>query len=421
MTRLRRSLLELTAALAVLVAAALLPPWFVPAEAPAIDPGWCAVDDAVNGWSLFSQAAERAPEIRMTNPGPRVRPALDVWIAEAYGVVDGLDQALARPCLVLPRQTTWDDRPVRERLLACARVHRVLLRRAELGFAGGRIAEACDDLRRCILLGRRVADSGGALKAYRHGLDFEELAVWMLGKWLWRLPAEAADDPAFDALIDLLGAPYDDVGPLRRAMAEECRLLEAALYRPEVLKLQDVTALGPATRVRNVFYDPRRTGAMLRRCVLDVRRSLELPAWERREVDLTAHRLERGRIGLYNRGGSILALHLANRFEDDAALLDEWRAERAADVARIALRRFERRHGSLPEGWDEVVADGLLAAPPSDPFDGRPLRFDAEQRWLWSVGRNGTDEQGTNRRIGRRAPVDADLAWPLRDIHRPAR
>ncbi len=419
--RLRRTALELTAALALLVAAALLPPWFVPAEAPPLDPGWIAVDEAVNGWPLLEAAEKRIPLVRRTNPGPRVQPALDLWLAEAAGMFELVDQALARPCTVLPRELSWEDQSVEELRYACLRLHWVMHHRAELRFATGQAAAACDDLRRCIVLGRRLADSGGPMAAYRRGFDFERLAVEQLGQWLWRLPAEVAADPAFDMLAELFDDRFDDIGPLRRAMAEECRLLEAALDRPEVLRLQDVSALGPATRLRNVFYDPRRAGVQLRRCVADVRRSLALPARQRRGLELEAHRLARGRIGLYNRGGTILALHLASRFEDDAALLDEWRAHRAAGTALIALRRYEQRTGRLPDDWAQVVAAGLLGAPPIDPLDGLALRLDAAKRRLWSVGRNGIDDGGSSLQWGRRGRVEADLVWPLRDVHQPAR
>ena len=70
-----------------------------------------------------------------------------------------------------------------------------------------------------------------------------------------------------------------------------------------------------------------------------------------------------------------------------------------------------RQHGR-PAGWEELVASGLLAAAPDDPFDSGALRMDATEgvARIWSVGPDGTDEGGAGdgENIGR----PADLAWP---------
>jgi hypothetical protein len=58
---------------------------------------------------------------------------------------------------------------------------------------------------------------------------------------------------------------------------------------------------------------------------------------------------------------------------------------------RIALRIYEKKHGGLPEKLDALVDDALLPEVPLDPFDGKPFRYSAERRVIWSVGQDGTN------------------------------
>lgn len=60
----------------------------------------------------------------------------------------------------------------------------------------------------------------------------------------------------------------------------------------------------------------------------------------------------------------------------------------------IAIQRFETKHKRLPESLDEVRRHGYLRSIPVDLFDGKSLRYDAERRLVWSVGRNGVDDGG---------------------------
>ncbi|MDJ0864729.1 MAG: hypothetical protein QNK03_01390 [Myxococcota bacterium] len=59
--------------------------------------------------------------------------------------------------------------------------------------------------------------------------------------------------------------------------------------------------------------------------------------------------------------------------------------ELSAVQALAALGAWQRDHGELPESLEALVPLYLDAVPP-DAFDGRPLRFAAEQRRLYSVG-----------------------------------
>jgi len=58
-----------------------------------------------------------------------------------------------------------------------------------------------------------------------------------------------------------------------------------------------------------------------------------------------------------------------------------------------ALKSYQVAHGTYPERLNELVPD-FLSAVPSDPFDGKPLRYRREgKEWvLWSVGSDLKDD-----------------------------
>ncbi len=104
------------------------------------------------------------------------------------------------------------------------------------------------------------------------------------------------------------------------------------------------------------------------------------------------------RLGPYFSGNRLYFIsNLTLPRTDDAFVRDArtfaW--TRAARTA-LAIERFRLQHaGRIPFSLDELVP-GLLDAVPSDPFDGKPLRFKQVPRGyvVYSVGMNGVDDGG---------------------------
>ena len=57
------------------------------------------------------------------------------------------------------------------------------------------------------------------------------------------------------------------------------------------------------------------------------------------------------------------------------------------------MRRYKMDKGSLPEKLDDLVP-AYLEAVPRDDFDGRPLRYSAAKKVIYSVGKNLVDDGG---------------------------
>jgi hypothetical protein len=88
-------------------------------------------------------------------------------------------------------------------------------------------------------------------------------------------------------------------------------------------------------------------------------------------------------------------------------------ADRAATLATLALRRYERRHGRLPERLERLVDAGLLDELPADSYSRTSLLYSRERRRLWSVGENGVDDGGFEFDAVEREDDDEDPVWRL--------
>ena len=71
-------------------------------------------------------------------------------------------------------------------------------------------------------------------------------------------------------------------------------------------------------------------------------------------------------------------------------------AGRRVVVTAIALKRFQLKHGQLPNALSELAPD-FLSGVPLDPYDGLPLRYrlKADETFLlYSIGEDGVDDGG---------------------------
>src|SRR5262249_35001434 len=92
----------------------------------------------------------------------------------------------------------------------------------------------------------------------------------------------------------------------------------------------------------------------------------------------------------------ILVRYLTSAFDKPAqAYLRNHAVLRSAVVAHAA-ERFRQRDGRWPESPEELVRASLLSAVPTDPYDGKPIRFARTPNGLivYSVGPDGIDNGG---------------------------
>jgi hypothetical protein len=127
--------------------------------------------------------------------------------------------------------------------------------------------------------------------------------------------------------------------------------------------------------------------------------------------------LRMGRIqeGLFrlrpNRQGRVLIdVVLSRQGSLDRCFEDKWGIRAHLEGLRlvVACRLYEIRHGRLPETLDVLVPE-LLAETPRDPYDGKPFRYVRERAFVYSVGEDLKDSQGSG-------PPSADSASIRRNV-----
>lgn len=118
----------------------------------------------------------------------------------------------------------------------------------------------------------------------------------------------------------------------------------------------------------------------------------DMPAWERAELAQPDHSsdadlsvLDGFRYGEFWRLARALRAHYLARCELDAA------------VTMLALREYQRVHGSYPEALDALVPD-FLPRVPIDYADRQPMRYARtdDGYLLYSIGDNGRDDGGAH-------------------------
>jgi len=134
--------------------------------------------------------------------------------------------------------------------------------------------------------------------------------------------------------------------------------------------------------------------------------------------------------------GNLLGQWLYRLMVPGVAKLASIRCQDETNVAMtrtlVALKAFKTKTGRLPLSLDELVPD-YLPAVPLDDFDGKPIRYSAAKKAVYSVGKDAKDDGGMtrdeacdwwnkNRRLAEEEPVtDAEdvNVWDLPDPSYP--
>jgi hypothetical protein len=134
---------------------------------------------------------------------------------------------------------------------------------------------------------------------------------------------------------------------------------------------------------------------------LDCMRRLESAAvkpWPKAmdDVQALADEFEVSRASLLDQARSVLTRRLAPRMKDAFGTAFRTQARSRAAAAGLAVERYRIKHGRLPAAL-EPTAPEFQTAVPTDPFDGKPLRFrlnDDGGYTIYSIGADGVDDGG---------------------------
>ena len=164
-----------------------------------------------------------------------------------------------------------------------------------------------------------------------------------------------------------------------------------------------------------VCGEPERTRRIYQHLVANQLRTIDLPAPQRRPtyftsstlmylddpaVPLPSGHLNVGRIAAAIQSSAISGLLEIGLFQNSGLdmYLQESHAFRVLLELQLALQSHHRNHGEFPAKLEDLVPDDIDAVPvdPCDPaaLNIRYRRDNSGQATVWSVGNNGTDENG---------------------------
>jgi len=329
------------------------------ASCPAIAPPAERLSEDLNylGWSPVSKCGALL----------RLRAQWDLASGRTNAALEGYAESLhlARLYAACPPARDLDT------LAACVEIRNTLLdlRRASTNLDLRAIwSRFQDDLRDCSDL--RVMHGCAAAAAFAYDRrNIEELRHWVAG--------DAVAPPPWDSVFARLF-------PGGLGWRQESRLTRAtiALFNclPAGYRLQPNRTLAEMAAIRRGA--PLADGRELGRIGMG-----SLPGGWRQILGPVFRLLGPNGMGtLY-----IMSEAGRQRFIDDGIRL----AETAARGTRLvlALRLYEREHGALPDRLEDL-APAWIDAPPADPYDGRPLRYDRARRLVYAVGVNRRDDGG---------------------------
>jgi hypothetical protein len=216
------------------------------------------------------------------------------------------------------------------------------------------------------------------------GLSLERLALTELRELLVGPAREV--EPALELAADALAAPLDD-GALARSLAAEIELFERHF---EQLGPGLATTAPPWSWLPGA-YDADQTVAWVRvdgQALVD--RALA-PRWLRPEAKEALRWSETGgSLGqrVHNPIGRRLYTDARPELGDLIDRADRVRAQARVLQAWVAIRRVALRTGDLPQSLEAAVP-GQLAAVPTDPYDGEPIRM--EDSAVFSAGHGAAE------------------------------
>jgi len=220
-----------------------------------------------------------------------------------------------------------------------------------------------------------------------------------------QLPAVAFPDGDLERFQGHLRAVDYSDGAHRAMMGERVMGITAT---------PDPSSMGPSGDVAVVSWGPFRDANLanylkyMNRIVAATKRPWPQARLETAQIGGDIQAATSGRSALSSPGHIMVRLVLpgTSRFLDAAVRATAF--NRATDAV-IAVERFRRASGRLPEKLEELVPK-YLPQVPADPFDGQPLRYVLRNKEyvIYSVGEDGVDNGGQGDDAGR-----PDLVFPV--------
>ena len=309
-------------------------------------------------------------------------------------ILEQLDKALSAPRFEFePLPNTSAPITHLRGFMALSSIQRL---KARLELEAGREARAVSETLKLIRLGHRAEEGKGcgfetAVAAEIASRGLEDLTD------LVRRTGMGPDQ--LRPLLEELPRYHMTEEAFKESLKTEYSLTGRSLEELGVEKLADYYLMpGPSWFSRRLCFKPNATRRLYAEGFRAIRNELSAPPGKREKVDFDA--LSGGRVGWFpgrNRVGRSL-FQVAMPLMERQLLRSRVGRELRLSFLRvlIALKCHKLSKGSFPRSLEELVPE-FLPEVPLDPYDGKPLRYSADEKILYSIGADLEEAGGAAR------------------------
>jgi len=307
------------------------------------------------------------------------------------------DDATKRPDFQVPEFTTFDDElPYLKDWKKLALLVQV---RQNVLLHGGHDQEAFDQMVDEIKMGRRMQNAHGVLIVYLVGAAVNNLGLAQMQRWIgqahltpdqlkdYARQLELSSDAAGDAYANAIRAEYQmSISSLEAMGHGTLTNSDPALSYPHVWPVWPLFSL---SRTKAMFA----TGAL---------RVVKAAPHPYSEAKLDEMESRPGMISIFLSGnpvGQILYYMMMPAVASSLEKKSRGDVQLQATRTMLALRAYELLHGRLPPDLTALVPE-FMDKVPIDDYDGKPLRYSADKKIVYSVGKNLKDDGGEERLAG---------------------
>jgi len=369
---------------------------------------WTEIPEADNAFTYFNQAAQKLywPDEKRSEPldGMLGGKTWDDALAKEVLEHNSETLALFEKGMACPQFQFPDPRKSIPKMMAWARLARVLSIRAASTFRSGKQQQAFDQACQLVRFGYRCENGRGTVLATFIGTGAKDLG----GERIRQLLPQAKISPKNLQLIAEEVRVCESNG---KEFADTIRC-EYLFISPKLWEFwaplaaeRDLTAVNfvrPTHLLwRRFTYKPNESSRLL----LDMYRAemrnstrpyseishLSPPIVLGEERVLLWWQVAKAYAGGNGLGKSFVTLAAPTGVIAERAC--KGRVRTRATSALVALKAFKEETGRLPQSLAELVPE-YLGAVPVDDMDGKPLRYSPEKKVLYSVGKDLADDGG---------------------------
>lgn len=294
-----------------------------------------------------------------------------------------LPEVFSRPAF--QAQIIWDFEASDRESAKGLKIIRTLSARCVWANHEGRYEDAWQDVLLLLEIGKYFRNGETTVVGYLVGVSGSTIGLGNLSKML---PDISTDPVATRQRAAILKKYQPSADSLRHLFLIELFMLQSS-YRRFVQKLAS-EQYGPFAPI---YYKPNRTTKHFALLLREALKNLDQPLAHMQYP--YAQKIIIHGAGPYNYWGNEVAYsRVFSYYLEKVRKLD---ATFATTRVGLALAGYANQHnGELPEILTALVPD-YIDAIPLDPMDGLPLRYNREERKVWSIGKDLIDEGGLPR------------------------